>query len=290
MSKPPICAAARNDIYKPGIVLPKGACDCHLHIFTDNAALVDDRLYTPPPALLSSYLDLQKSLGLERAVIVQPSVYGTDNTATLNAVVQGGKSFRAVVVVDPDTPSQALRAMHEQGARGVRINPMFAKSARTDGLTKLANNIAELGWHIQFLVDVSEVGDLEKLVADLPVPVVFDHFGHVPVKKGITNPGFQSLLRLVGDGRAWVKLSGAYRITAATKPPYSDVLPFAQAIVSANPEHLLWGSDWPHPHLSVPMPKDDEVIDHMLQWAPTDILQQRIFVDNPRRLYGFASD
>lgn len=288
VADPPVCAAADPDVAEPAIVLPPGACDCHLHIFTTNATLVAERQYTPAPALLSSYLDLQKALGLERAVVVQPSVYGTDNTATLNAVSQGGHSFRAVVVVEPDITLQKLREMHERGARGVRINPLFDKRARIDSVQALSARLAELGWHIQFLIDVSECDDLVALVSKLAVPVVFDHFGHVPAGKGINDPGFQALLRLVGEGQAWVKLSGAYRITTSTQTPYVDISPFARALIGANPERVLWGSDWPHPHIPVSMPRDNDLIDTMLEWVPDASIRNRIFVDNPATLYEFA--
>lgn len=287
---PPLCGAPRSPTRSPATTLPAGACDCHLHIFDSNHPMVRGRKYTPPAASLSSYIELQKTLGLERAVVVQPSVYGTDNSVTLNAVRAGGDSFRAVVVVEPDAPLQTLCTMREKGARGVRINPLFDSNARTNSVLLFASRLAELNWHVQYLLDVSSIGDLVALAGRLPVPVVFDHFGHLPVDKGVHNPGFQSLLRLVGDGRAWVKLSGAYRITGNAHTPYADVLPFVKALINANPERLLWGSDWPHPHIPVSMPDDTNLLDMMLQWLPDSTLRQQIFVDNPAKLYGFTHD
>ncbi len=248
------CAAPHPTPRAPGFSAPRRACDCHVHVFGSQRdfPLVKQRLYTPPPTPFSDYHRLRGVLGLDRAVIVQPSVYGTDNRATLEAAAAGGEDFRAVVVVDADTPIAALQTMHHAGARGVRVNPMFSGAADVSDLGRLARTLADLNWHLQVLVDVSQLEGLGRLVETLPVPLVFDHMGHVPAAKGVDDPGFQTLLRLLGEGRCWVKLSGAYRVTAHTHPPY-----------------------------------DGDLIDLLDRWVPDAATRDRILVDNPARLYDF---
>lgn len=268
---------------------PPGACDCHAHVFGPlvRYPVVAERSYTPAMASLDEYQHMLATLGLQRGVIVQPSVYGTDNRATLDAVAEGGENFRAVVVVDDSVSATELRAMHAPGARGARVNVLFASDARRDNLKTLASKLADVGWHLQMLIDVSKFPDLYDFVTGLPVPAVFDHFGHMPAELGLENSGFQDMVRLLDEGRCWVKLSGAYRFTAEQRPPYSDIAPFAQTLIATNPDRLVWATDWPHPQIPTPMPNDGALLDMLADWAPDEALRNRILVDNPARLYGF---
>lgn len=268
---------------------PAGSCDCHCHVFTATSQLLDRRVYTPPPATLTAYRTVLATLGLDRAVVVQPSVYGIDNNATLTAVAAGGSSFRAVVGVPPDVPAAEIRRLDAQGAVGARVNFLFSKPWSREGVAGLARRLADFNWHLQLLADVSDI-DVESLVSELPVPVVFDHMGHVPSEKGVDDPGFRALLRLMERGRTWVKLSGAYRMTTETAPPYDDVAPFARALIAANPERCLWGSDWPHPHISVPMPNDGSLFSMLSDWAPDEMTREQILVRNPELLYRFVHE
>ena len=109
----------------------------------------------------------------------------------------------------------------------------------------------------------------------------------LPGLTGLTTPGFQTLLGLVEDGQCWVKLSGAYRITSQPRPPFSDVAPFAQSLVRANPDQIIWGTDWPHPHIPTAMPNDGSLLDLLAQWVPDESTRTKILVENPERLYGF---
>lgn len=225
---------------------------------------------------------MQRSLGLDRAVIVQPSVYGMDNRTTLQSLATDG-SMKAVVVVDDSTQPPALAKLADQGAVGARINMLFPSDAHLDHLETLANRMADLGWHFQVLADVSNLPDLASFVDGLPVPVVFDHIGHVPAVHGIDTQGFQSLLALLDRGTVWIKLSGAYRIAPADP---SAAAPMAQALISANPDRLVWGSDWPHPALQGPMPDDGDLLDMLFNWAGPETAH-KILVQNPVCLYGF---
>lgn len=285
----PVCAPANFSPRQPEFQAPPGACDCHAHVFgpLDQYPVVSNRVYTPAEASLEQYQHMLKTLRLERAVIVQPSVYGTDNRATLDAVEQGGENYRAVVVVDDSVSKTQLEEFHAQGARGARVNLVFRSNAELDNLKRLANKLAEVGWHMQMLVDVSQFDDIYGFVKQLPVNVVFDHIGHMPTNLGVDHPGFHAMQRLLEEERCWVKLSGSYRITQEETPPYTDVALFARVLVETNPERLVWASDWPHPHIPVAVPNDADLLDMFGDWVGDDVQRQQILVDNPARLYGF---
>ncbi|MBX2884491.1 MAG: amidohydrolase family protein [Granulosicoccus sp.] len=286
-----VCEAPDRYPQKPGFALPALSTDCHTHIFNpDGASGLDaNRSYSPSVATETQFNELHKALGIERSVIVQPSVYGIDNRTTLDVVARSPESLRAVVVVEQNVKPATLVAMHDQGARGARINMLFGSSAVYDNLSTVARTLGSIdrGWHLQLLTDVSELDDLYGLVSALEVDVVFDHFGHMPVHRGVNNPGFQALLRLLDEGRCWVKLSGAYRVTGASQIPYTDVDCLAQELLSHNPERLVWGSDWPHPQFDGVMPNDGALLDELARWVPDSATREKILVSNPARLYGF---
>jgi predicted TIM-barrel fold metal-dependent hydrolase len=290
----PWCMPADPQPRRPRIVLPPDSCDCHAHICGPMSTYpyAAERLYTPPDAMLPSYRKMLDTLGVRRAVLVQPSVYGTDNTALVDALAAGGTSLRGVAVVDPSIDDPALRSLHEAGVRGVRINIVDRRASRNiidlDEILPLARRIAPFGWHLEFLLQADAVTDLAEACAKLPCDVVLGHLGYVHVDKGGTsNPGFQSLLRLLGTGRCWVKLSGPYRISADDLP-YADVAPMAHALVAAAPERLVWGSDWPHVMMKKRMPNDGDICDLLLDWVPDAAIRQVILADNPQYLYGFS--
>ena len=249
--------------------------------------MVPDRLYTPPEASLADYVHLLNTLGFQRGVIVQPSVYGTDNRATLEATASDLDKFRAVVVVDGSVTEAQLQSYHEQGARGVRCNLLFSGDKAMQDVRRIADKIVPFGWHLQVLLDVSTFSEVHQVFSELPVQTVFDHMGHFPAERGINDAGFQDLLRLMSEGKAWAKLSGAYRFTGLDQTPYQDVVPIAQALVAANPDQVVFGTDWPHPHIPVTMPNDGDLLSELLDWAPVQATRDAILVQNPARLYGF---
>lgn len=275
------------------IKLPDGACDTHFHIFgpLDMYPYQQARSYTPPEAPESAYRHMLLLYGFWRAVYIQPSVYGRDNSrmmALLESAAEDAIQWRGVAVVDDSVTDERLEHMHAVGVRGIRLNLLFSGGVDFRTVARLAKRIEPLGWHVQFLVDVSEFPRLGQQLGRLPVPAVIDHMGHLPVARGVHNRGFQDLLALVREGRTWVKLSAPYRLTALKQPPYTDVDPFAQALVEANPGRMLFGSDWPHPGISVPMPNDGDLMLEFLRWMKGDAkLTRRILVANPERLYGF---
>ena len=286
----PTCDAAEPFPLSPKAKLPNNATDTHAHVFSSLSRYpyTSNRTYTPPDAPVGAYLHLHQQLGIDRGVLVQPSVYGTDNrlqSDTLRYLRGLGKAYKGVAVVDADVTDESLDQLSDSGHCGVRMNLLFKGGISWDEVSRLAVRLADRNWHVQFLIDVSEFVDLEKRIASLPLPVVIDHMGHMPCGKGINNPGFQSLLRLLEKGDTWVKLSGAYRISQEKHAPYQDVMPFAQALIHANPDRCLWGSDWPHPHFSKPMPNDKDLIDSLFDWTSEEEIIQKILVDNPTHLY-----
>ncbi|MFG6592837.1 amidohydrolase family protein [Sulfitobacter sp. 1A12157] len=287
--KIPFCEAADLEPYAPQFTPPPGAVDCHAHIFGPDAKYpyTPHRTYTPPEASEEQYFHMLDSLGLSRGVIVQPSVYGQDNRCTLDVVRRHPDRLRAVVVVDENVSEKELEQMHDAGARGVRLNLLFRSGVEVSDVRRIADKIAALGWHLQMLIDVSEFADIRDTLGRLPVETVFDHLGHMPTSAGTNHPGFQQMLSLVADGKSWVKLSGSYRITGENETPYSDIAPFAREIIRANPERVLWATDWPHPYINVDMPNDGALLNMLDDWAPDAATRDRILADNPARLYGF---
>lgn len=289
MSEP--CQPARETTTPPGNALPPGACDSHFHIFgpQDRYPYAAERNYTPPDAGVAEYLKLVETLGIERQVIVQPSVYGTDNTRTLDALRELGQSCRGIVVIAPETPLVELRAMHDLGVRGVRFNAVTGGSAGVDALEAMAAWIAPLGWHIQLFLKGEIYPQIEPILKRLPVDFVIDHMGQTMTEKGVDDPGFKAVLRLIENGHGWAKIIGAYRISS-DGPPYSDAAPFAEALIEAAADRIVWGTDWPHPDVKGEMPDDGPLLDLLSGWAPDAALRRRILVDNPARLYGFEDD
>ncbi|MDO9708578.1 amidohydrolase family protein [Paracraurococcus lichenis] len=287
MTRP--CPGPRAVTSRPGWRAPPGAADCHMHIFGpyDRYPLSPGRGYTPPEASIAMYRDMLSTIGLERTVVVQPSIYGTDNAVTLDAVEALGRDrARAVVVVDDGVDAEALRAMGARGACGVRFNAVSGNGTPLGQLEALGERLKALGWHLQLYAHAAEMVALESVLARLPVPVVIDHMGGVQAAEGgVGNPGFRAMIRLLEKG-AWAKLCG-YRSSAGA--PYADVAEMARAMIAAAPERCVWGTDWPHPSLHSPeeVPDDGVLLDCLGAWAPAEAQRQAILVDNSARLYGF---
>ena len=266
---------------------PPLSCDSHFHIFGpyDLFPLSEGRTYDPPPALVPAYLKMADTVGLQRMVVVQASVSGTDNAVTLDAIAQFGlHRARGVAVVDDSFDEAALRRMHDQGIRGVRFNMVSGNGTPEDQLGALARRVAPLGWHIQIYADGPKILEIGSLLARLPVEVVIDHCGGVQAGLGVGHPQFQALLRLMDSGRAWIKVCH-YR-ASSTGAPFADVAPNVRAFVAAAPDRCVWGTDWPHPQMD-PVPEAAVLLDQFFEWVPDAAARQKVLVDNPARLYGF---
>ncbi len=288
----PLCQAPDSEIRSPQIQFPNGAVDCHAHVCgpADQFPYADERIYTPPDATLESYTDLLKQLGVDRAVLVQPSVYGSDNRGMLAALKSAPEKFRGVAVIGDNTSDLELEHLHLAGVRGLRCNivDVADKSAGLpiQYLTSLAKRIAPLGWHLELLMHVNEYPNLANVFDDFPVDLVFGHFGYSHAKHGINDLGFQGMLELMRQKKAWVKMTGPYRICDGDLP-YADMRPFNDAVITANPHQLIWGSDWPHVMVKRQMPHDADLCDLFGGWVKDPNLRNSILVDNPCILYDF---
>lgn len=266
--------------------VPAGAWDTHFHVIDRATGLVPERSYTPADATLAQVHALHGALGIGRRTFVQVSVHGTDNRALLAALAEDGPDARGIAVVDDGVSDRALEDMHAAGVRGVRINTLFGGGVGFGLMEKLAPRISGLGWHMQFLIDVSAPDVPWAALKRLPVPAVFDHMGHFDARKGLADPGVRRMVAMMRDGDCWVKLSGAERISARKRMPYDDVTPIAQALVAANPGRCVWGSDWPHVKMLKPMPNDGDLLNQLAVWVPDAAARRAVLVDNPARLYG----
>ena len=294
LERAPYCQGADPKPHAPEkLVMPEFACDSHAHVFGPAARFpyATERIYTPPDAMPKQYRRMLDTLGVERAVLVQPSVFGTDNSALLEALAGDPDRLRGVVVVKDRIKDSELKAMHDAGVRGVRCNIVDVAEGKVrlpvKKLRELAERIEVFGWHIELLMHVDEYPTLDRDLDGFPVDLVFAHLGYMRSERGVDNPGFRSLLSLVDHGRAWVKLSGPYRCTASAAP-YADVTPFARALMDAAPDRVLWGTDWPHVMLKGKMPNDGDLADLLTEWVPNAELRRRVLVENPEALYGFV--
>jgi predicted TIM-barrel fold metal-dependent hydrolase len=284
--------------------VPAGACDCHTHIHGDpeKFPFFSGRVYTPETALPEEMASLHKSLHIQRVVIVTPSVYGTDNSTTLYGVKARGGDARGIAVIDEKTPDSELDALHRAGFRGIRLNLMQGgvndPAVAGQRLQIGANRIKGGSWHIEIYTNLKMISALKNQLAATPVPIVLDHFAGAEAALGSDQPGFADVLQLVKSGKAYVTISGAYRASKRT-PDYPDAVPLAKALIAANPDRILWGTDWPHPDTVTPPAKKTKDITPLLRiddgrllnllpvWAPDAAIREKILVTNPARLYDF---
>jgi predicted TIM-barrel fold metal-dependent hydrolase len=301
---PPLFGAAAQPRTAVNFAIPPDACDCHTHIFGDPARFpwFPGRTYTPESALPEEMRKLHEALHIRRVVIVTPSVYGTDNSATLFGMKARGANARGIAVIDDKTSAAELDRLSKAGFRGIRINlAIGGKNDPVSGRRRLGTALRQaksLGWHVQMFTSPNVIAAIRDLVADAGVPVVFDHFGGAKAAAGVGQPGFSDLLALLRSGHAYVKVSGAYR-ASSKGPDYRDAAPLARALISANPDRVLWGTDWPHPDTTIQaghpatevtplLPIDDGLLLNQLAvWAPDAAVRKKILVENPARLYGF---
>ena len=312
--------------------IPAGATDCHMHVFEARYALSPNRTYTPAPAPLDQYRKVAAALRLTRAVVVQPSAYGTDNSCTLDAVAalgasaraalaseasgqrghsisaraghspEPGSSARAVVGIDAGISDDELLRLHSRGARGVRVNAASRGLRDSDEIadlvTAIAKRIDRLGWHVQVFTDLAVIGHLAGRLRALPVPIVIDHMGLAQAAQGLAQNGLASLCDLLASGRCWVKLSGAYRVSDQDSG-FDDAGAIIRALIDANPDRAVWGTDWPHtgshghaqsaaaPPISYRRLDTAALLEQLVACAGDAAIVGKILVDNPARLYGF---
>jgi len=274
---------------KPRFKPPPGAVDAHCHVFgpASRFPYAPERKYTPVDAPKEKLFALRDFLGFDKNVIVQASCHGKDNAALIDALVNSNDNARGIAVIDEDAGSNALKAMDKAGVRGVRFNFVrrLVDFTPRDVLERIAERIADLGWHIVVYFEMPDLPELETFFTSLHTLVVVDHMGRPDVKKGLDHPEFQRYLRLLDKHKnIWTKVSGPERLTVAGAP-YDDVVPFGRALVERFSDRVIWGTDWPHPNMPVEAPDDGVLVDVIAKIAPTPALQKALLVDNPMRLY-----
>jgi 2-pyrone-4,6-dicarboxylate lactonase len=276
---------------KPALKLPPGAWDTHCHVVGPKARFPFARTATidPADAAKEQLFALHAMLGIERCVIVQTALHGFDNRVTEEALAAQGGAYLGVALLPPDVDAAELRRLDRLGFRGVRYNFMrhLHQTASIEEVVALAARLADVGWHLQVHMESDLLGTMGPALARAPVRVVIDHIGRVDAGLGLEQPAFQHLLRLMDDGKFWVKVSGCDRITREG-PPYADAVPFARKLVTEFPDRVVWGTDWPHPHHKGPVPDDGELVELIAQIAPSEDLRRKLMVENPRRLYERA--
>jgi predicted TIM-barrel fold metal-dependent hydrolase len=284
--------------------MPADACDCHTHIHGDPAQFpfFSGRVYTPEMALPEEMSALHGKLGIKRVVIVTPSVYGTDNSASLYGMKARGADARGVAVIDDKTSESDLDAMGKAGMRGIRLNLATGgvndPTAGRQRFQAATDRMKARGWHVQIYTNLAMISAIKDLILASPVTVVFDHFGGAQAKLGVDQPGFSDLLDVVRSGKAYVKISAAYR-SSTQSPDYADVTPLAKALIAANADRIVWGTDWPHPNSATPPDKkisdvnplfqidDGLLLNQLAVWAPDAATRKKILVESPARLYQF---
>ena len=288
------CIAPDRNPRKPNITLPKGSIDTHVHIFESHFPLFEGRGYNPPDSTLEDLIHLHHTLGIDRVVFTQPSVYGVDNSAILKGMNVLNEKFpnkaRGVCAIKMDASENFLQELHGQGIRGVRLNldnkggmPLELKE-----ISKLEDKIKGLGWHLEYLFPGKDIVELEPVLSNASVPISIGHFAYQPATAGINSDGFKTLLKLVKDGNTWIKISGANRVSETDLPPYDDVLPMARALVEANSDNVMWGTDWPHPNKYEVNPNDGDLVNWFGEWITDDTMRKQIMVTNSELFYDFG--
>jgi predicted TIM-barrel fold metal-dependent hydrolase len=274
---------------KPRLIAPPKACETHSHIF--GPADKYPRFPGRRPnwgASLEAYETMLHRLGMERCVIVQPSLYSTDNRCTLDAIRRLGLSrARGVAVTKRDVSHGELQQMHDAGMRGLRFY-LIVDDFKMSDAPEMARRIAPFGWHLQVQDRGNWLPEAVPILEKLPVDIVIDHIGRTPPENGVKDPGFQALLRFMETGRCWVKISAPYLASTDGPPHYADVGGKVRALVSVRPDRLVWAANWPHPnHTPGDKPEEADCLDVLLDWVPDAAIRNAILADNPAALYGF---
>ena len=287
------CLPPVRDTRKPNVVLPRGAIDTHVHVFDNRYTLSPGRGYNPPDSTLDDLKKLHQTLGVDRVVFTQPSVYGTDNSAILDGMAalnaETPNRARAVVAFTLDVSDDELAKLDARGVRGVRLNTdnKGGMPIPLERISELVSRIAPFNWHIEFLFPGKKILELMPVFTSLKAPMSIGHFAYQAAADGVRTKEFQALVELMRRGNTWMKISGANRVSATDLPPYDDVKPLAEALIQAAPERIMWGTDWPHPNKYVANPNDGDLLDAFGEWVADETMRRKIMVDTPAKFYRF---
>jgi predicted TIM-barrel fold metal-dependent hydrolase len=298
-SRLPVSLPPDPNTRPPGWALPPNACDTHAHVFgpPDIFPYAAERRYTPPAAPVEHYRNMQKITGLSRAVFVCPTAHGYDNRVILDAIATLGDSARGIANINT-SDSESLQSLAEGGIRGARFHLMKDRPGNQEHLAAHLPALQKLDWVLVLHVDPPDFIEHERFIRSLPTVTIIDHMARVRGQDGLAQPAFRLLLDLLQDDRFWVKLCSFDKISAVPKAhvegslPYLDMVPFAQAVIEAAPDRVIWGTDWPHGNTFTPgrVPNEGDLLDLLAAIAPDQKVRKRILVDNPARLFGFSAD
>lgn len=281
----------RADTRTPSPPPPPKSCDCQVHVFGDpnKYPLRRESAYPPPAdATVNEALRMHRALGLERGVIVQATVHGTNHRILYDALAAAGPTYRGIAIVDDSVTDQELRRLHEAGVRGARFNfwKQLNIAPTPDGFLRSIARIKEYGWHAKVHSAGEEWLEVKDLLTKVDIPVVIDHLGHPDLRKGLQQPALQMLFDLLQNENWWIMISNFFRISAEDHG-WSDALPLAQKLIEAAPDRAIWCTDWPHVQYRKPMLNDAEIIEFLYRATPDPVQQRKILADNPARLFDF---
>lgn len=285
LTNPPIA-----ETKKPLLKCPAGAVDSHLHLFgpvSESYSFHPNSPYRSDDRLPETCVAMHKVMGVSRGVIVSGGAYGRNPQHLMDTLARFPDYFRGIAVPPDHLSTEQIERMAKLGVRGVRFVSSNRESHLSPILPDLAAAIHEFGWHVQFYGHGGDIVDNAERLLKLPNDIVLDHFGSISAEKGLDQPAFKTVLKMLETGRVWVKLSGPMRVSRM-EPPYENITPYAHALVKHAPDRLVWGTDWPHVNMNDRvMPNDGDLLDLMLEWVPDEVLRNKILVGNPSKLYGF---
>lgn len=279
----PLCLPPRPFTRAPKRSLPNGTVDTHFHVFRQDATLATPRSYTPQIRTLANWQAYARAVNVARGVLVQPSVYGFDNSVLMEAIAADPANLRGIVVLPAEVEPRLLRRLDERGVRGVRVNTRNKGGLSFSTVAALAARAAEIGWMLQFQLRPEQLDALAPLLSGIDCPVVLDHLGFVALDAVDANRQVAKVQRLLDAPNVYAKLSAPYRLTQS--PAHAAFGSAARALLASHPERLLWGSDWPHTELFDTVPDDADLIDKMHDWLGTSSAAQKVFVTNAHALF-----
>jgi D-galactarolactone isomerase len=273
----------------PQLKAPKGACDTHMHFYNRAYPALPGTL-NPPDAGIEDYRQVQRWLGLERAIVVQPNAYGDDNRLTMAGVKALGAASRGVVVVKPGISDAALEELTADGACGIRFMNLHGGTLTFQHMDEMAARVAPFGWSAIVQLDGRELPQHESQLRRLKLNYVIDHCGKFLEPVSAESEAFKAMLRLVEAGNCWVKIAGQYEFSKSGAPAFADIGDLMRRLIAVAPERVIWGSNWPHALAEkVGYPDDGALLDLLLDWGPSEKVRHRILVDNPAELYKFPA-
>jgi predicted TIM-barrel fold metal-dependent hydrolase len=271
---------------------PPGTTDTHFHVFGPPHVFpyAEARMYTPPAAPIEHWFSVAKAIGIERGVLVSPTVHGFDYAAMHDAIEKSDGRLRGVIRANLDMTAQDNKALNARGVRGVRFNFIARLRGAFDAARfwRVVSQMEGLPWNVDLHTEPQIIEERAEIIRKVPLPVVVDHFGLIDAYKGLEQNAFKVLKQLLSEGNVWVKISSTDR-QMKRGSRYEEVVAMARALIAHRPDRLIWGTDWPHSFVweAGQMPNDGDLINMLPDFAPDEATRKQILADNPAKLFGF---